>query len=128
MKRILKLSVQSADSSDEEIANITRELNKWISDNVSECEINKPEGIPGSGQKGVTEILGSLNVLFDKLDFLNIFAQCLSTYITERRRTVNISVSNQAGDNVTFSAENLGKSEISELVDQLQGLVNNGSD
>ena len=127
MKRTLQLSVQSADSSEEEVANFTRELNQWISDNVSDCEIITPEGTPVAGQKGFSEILDSLNVFFDKLEFLNLFAQCLSTYITERRRTVKITVSNQAGDNVTFSAENLGKSEISDLVNQLQELTNNVS-
>lgn len=127
MKGTLQLSVQSADSSEEEIAEFTRELNQWISENVSDCEVTEPEGTPVSGQKGLSEAFNSLNVLFDKLDFLNLFAQCLSTYLSERRRTVSITVSNQSGNNVSFSAENLGKTEISELVSQLRELADNNS-
>jgi len=124
MNQTLQLSVQSADSTDEEIAELTRELNKWISDNVSECEISQPEGTPGEGQKGFSEIFNSLNIFFDKLDFLNLFAQCLTTYITQRRRTLVIDVTNQAGDKVSLSAENLGRGEISDLVGQLKELAN----
>lgn len=124
MNQTLQLFVHIDEASEDEIAHITRELGQWVTQTVPECEVLPQQAESMTpGAKGIVEILGSLKILLGKLDVLDSLVQCLATYIKERRRTVGITVKNTAGATVSFQAENLGQTELRELVTQLRGML-----
>lgn len=123
MRQTLNLEIKSDAASTDELVELTREVNQWINQNIADCEIRSPEGKIQPGDKGVKEIFGALNVFFEKLDVLDKIVQCLTVYIKERRRTVSITVSNQAGKSISLSAENIGKAELSDLILQIRDLA-----
>lgn len=116
--------------SDEEVANVARELCAWINEQVPPCAAKLVQaGAPRPGHKGLDlGLLGSLTIFLVEHDILNDLIGCLATYIKERRREVSLELQAPDGTRMALRAENLGAREIHDLVRQLQASLSGGSD
>ncbi|MGH7679336.1 MAG: effector-associated constant component EACC1 [Gemmatimonadaceae bacterium] len=124
MSESLQLSVRSDGASQAELAEITRDLNQWIALNAPQVRANLPPAAkPGKGDKGAAVDIGTIVLAFINAGAATALVTCLSSYITQRRRTVKVDVKNAAGKTLSFNAENLGATEIKELVNQLNSFA-----
>ena len=125
MSSTLQLSVRAESMSDEEVAVITRELSQWINENAAGCRAAAVTAGPApEGAKGFDlAILGMLSLEILKTGVLGDLINCLSTYVTQRRRTVSLTLKNNQGKEVEIKAENLGSRELADLLRQVSELA-----
>ena len=124
----LELSVKVDDATDEEIAEINREIRQWINENVPDCRISSGQpAIARAGEKGLDlGLLAPITLVFLQSGALKELVNCLTTYVKERRRKVSLSVQNQAGKSISIEAENLGKQELERIMQQMREIAGAG--
>jgi hypothetical protein len=119
----VELSIAAQGATDDEIASMTRELATWIGDAAPGCGII-PSTKPGpKGSKGILEVLGSVGVSFLEPGALTALINCLSVFIKERRREVNITLKTASGASVELKAGGVGPKEVDDMISQLGKMI-----
>ena len=79
----LQLHLELDEGTEEEVADVNRELSAWIEEMVPDCRVSSPpRGAPREGAKGLElGLLLPLVVVFLKSGAFNELVNCLSTYI-----------------------------------------------
>jgi hypothetical protein len=119
----VQLSIAAQGATDDEIAAMTRELATWIGDAAPSCQV-APSTEPGpEGAKGILEVLGSLGVSFLEPGALTAFINCLSVFIKERRREINITLKTASGGSVELKAGGVGARELDDVISRLGNMI-----
>jgi membrane-associated two-gene conflict system component 1 (EACC1) len=119
----LSLQVTAPDATDEEIADVTRELTSLIGDAVEGCEVSQQTAAGSPGGKGLLEVLGRLGVNLLAPGALKALIDCLAVYIKEQRRDVTVILETPSGARLTLNAGGIGRSELDQLLHQLQDMM-----
>jgi hypothetical protein len=123
MESQLDLLVSAQNTSDEEIAALTRELAIWLRDKVPECEVGQ-KTLPGpEGARGLLEVLGALGLKFLAPGALKALIDCLAVYIKERRPQVVITIQNTSGANIRIDAGGLRGGELDNLIQRVREMM-----
>jgi hypothetical protein len=118
----LELTVGLEGATDDEIAEISDELNAWIREAGPDCEVARVT-VPGpAGARGLLTVLGTLGIKLLAPGALTALINCLAVYIKERRKTVKIKVQAVSGATVEIDAGGIGRGEL-ELVLRQAGLL-----
>jgi len=124
----LQLTIQVDGAPPEEVASITRELNAWLTSNVPEVRTSLPAVAPARpGDKGLELAIGTLVLALINSGAAVALVNCLTTYIKERRRSVQLEIKNAAGRAIALNADNIGRDELPELLRQLNQLAGDGA-
>jgi hypothetical protein len=114
----LKVSVGLEGATDDEMAEISDELNAWIREAGPDCEVAQVT-VPGpAGARGLLTVLGTLGIKFLEPGALKALIDCLAVYIKERRKTVKIKVQAVSGATVEIDAGGIGRGELEMLLRQ----------
>jgi hypothetical protein len=120
----LELSIHADATNGEEIAEIGRELQAWISRTVPGCQAEPVRSTARPGSKALDlGFLGPLSLVFLQSGALRELVNCLATFLKERHRKVSFSIKAPDGKEITMEVDNLGRSEIESLVRQLGDLA-----
>jgi hypothetical protein len=119
----LQLSVAATDATDDEIAEIARELTTWIGDAAPECAVVQETATGPRENKGVVEILGTLGVALLQPGALKSLIDCLAVFIKERRREVCITLRTNSGGSITLKAGGVGARDLGGLLEQLRQMM-----
>jgi membrane-associated two-gene conflict system component 1 (EACC1) len=124
MGQPLEMAIRVDDASPEELAAITRELNRWITDNVPDVRSSLPDpGRPRPGDKGAEMVMGTLVLSLLNSAAVAGLVTCLQLYIKERRRSVKLEVKGAEGRSVSLAADNIGRPEMDDLLRRMGELA-----
>lgn len=122
----IHVGIEVETASRSEAAKVTQEVRDWVNNMSRDCRASmeevgeSPEG--GKAMGAGLEILGLTVSLFQTGAIANL-VNCLATYLRERRRKVSFTVTSASGQTVTLDSENLGRDEVSQLVEQLKDIA-----
>ena len=121
MSDSLQLVVRSDQATATELDTLTRDLTQHLARNAPSVRTTLPKpGTPGPGQKGAEIAVGTIIIALINAGAIKALVDCLSAWITQRKRAVKFDVKNAAGETLTLDAQNLKPKDVEKLVDQLR--------
>jgi hypothetical protein len=122
----LELVIDVGDGAQGDVAEEAAQLRTWL-ERTPDCRVElKKSEAHDEGAMGIASTLGVLALEIVAKEAFTHLADCIRRFLSTRTRTVTITVRNKEGRTKKLTAEGFSGADMGNLIDSLQGLVNEG--